>query len=90
MPETTELIGYAAAVITSVAYVPQALMVWRNDDTRSISLGMYSLMVFGIGIWLLYGILLNNHPLIAANIFMILVTSSILYKKIMHLRAGSD
>lgn len=88
MPETVDLIGYAAAIITSIAYVPQALMVWRTDDTRSISLGMYSLMVFGIGVWLLYGILLNNHPLIAANVFMILVAGSILYKKISHLRAG--
>lgn len=88
MPDSIDLVGYFAAIIISVAYVPQAVLVWRNDDTRSISLGMYALMVFGIGVWLTYGILLNSSPLITANLFMFTVAGSILWKKVSHIRVG--
>lgn len=83
-----DLIGYVAAILTSVSFLPQALRVWRTDDTHAISLGMYSLFVAGVSLWLGYGLILGNHPIIAANLFTICVASTILYKKIKHLREG--
>lgn len=88
MPDPIELIGYLAAIFTSAAFVPQTLMVWRTDDTKSISLGMYSLFVMGITLWLIYGIILESRPLIFANLFTVSFAASILYKKIKHVRNG--
>lgn len=90
MPDLVDLLGYAAAILTSCAFVPQTLMVWRTDDTRSISLGMYSLFVVGITCWLFYGIILESRPLIFANLFTFSFAASILYKKIRHVRAGKQ
>ncbi len=88
MPETTELVGYIAAFLTSIAFVPQTLLVWRTDDTKAISLGMYSLFTLGVAMWLGYGLLLMSYPLIAANSFTLCLASSILFKKISHTRQG--
>jgi len=88
MPETAELIGFIAAFLTTYAFVPQAVKVWREDETKAISLGMYSLTVAGIGMWLVYGVILDSLPLIIANTITFCLASSILYKKIKHVREG--
>ena len=90
MPDPVEIIGYLAAILTSCAFVPQTLMVWRTDDTKSISLGMYSLFVVGIALWLIYGIILDSRPLIFTNLFTFSLAASILYKKIKHVRANKE
>lgn len=62
-----DLIGYIAASLTTLAFVPQALKSWRSRDLSSISLGMYSLFTLGVGLWLIYGLLLGSWPIILAN-----------------------
>ena len=88
MPTEIDILGYIAAVLTSGAFVPQALLVWRTDDTRSISLGMYSVLAIGIALWLAYGVLVDSYPIILANAFTLMMSISILFKKVTHLRAG--
>jgi len=88
MPETIDLFGYLAAFLTSSAFVPQAVMIWRTDDTRSISAGMYSLFVAGIALWLAYGIMLMAYPIILANAFTLAMSCMILYKKLIHIHRG--
>jgi MtN3 and saliva related transmembrane protein len=63
----TEIIGYCAAVLTTFAFLPQAIQSWRSRDLSGISLGMYSLFTFGVGLWLFYGIIINKWPIILAN-----------------------
>jgi len=86
----TDILGYIAAFLTTYAFVPQAIKVWREDDTKAISLGMYSLFVVGIMLWLVYGALIKNGPMTAANTITLMLACSILYKKIRHVRAGED
>lgn len=85
---SVEMVGYIAAILTTSAFVPQVVLVWRRDDTRAISLGMYSLMVVGILMWLTYGLIIGDPPLIAANGVTFSLSCYILYKKIRHVRAG--
>ena len=73
------VIGYLAGFCTAVAQFPQAAKVIRTGDTKSISIGMYSIMTFGICCWLLYGILLHNLPMILANGVCLLPSLYILY-----------
>jgi MtN3 and saliva related transmembrane protein len=78
----TELIGYAAAVLTTIAFIPQVLHTWRMRSGRGVSLGMYSIFTSGVALWLVYGILLEAWPIIAANGVTLTLALSILALKI--------
>jgi MtN3 and saliva related transmembrane protein len=75
-------IGMAAALLTTAAYAPQAIKVWRSRSTKDISLAMFSMMVTGITLWLIYGILINDVPLILANAVTLIFAAAILIAKI--------
>ena len=62
-----DLLGYAAAFLTTMAFVPQVVQNLRTRDTRAISLGMYLLFSLGVALWALYGLLLTAWPIILAN-----------------------
>ena len=62
-----EIIGLVAAVLSTLSFVPQAVLVIRTKRTAGISLAMYSMFTIGLSAWLVYGILLMAWPLIIAN-----------------------
>lgn len=76
------LLGYAAAICTTGAFVPQVLHTLKTKDTRSISLGMYSIFVLGVALWFTYGIVVMDVPLLLANFVTLLLSASILFLKI--------
>lgn len=76
------MLGIIAAILTTSSFIPQALRVIRTKDTRSISLGMYVLSVTGIAMWLIYGITIQDLPLILANGVTLIFSSIILVYKI--------
>ncbi|WP_331851896.1 SemiSWEET transporter [Polynucleobacter necessarius] len=59
-----DVIGYCAAFLTTVSFLPQAIQSWRTRDLSGISLGMYSLFTLGVGLWLIYGLIIEKWPLI--------------------------
>lgn len=85
-----QLLGFIAAILTTASFVPQVVMVWRTNDTRSISLGMYSMMVTGIMLWLAYGLLIESPPLIFTNMLTGTLAGMVLFKKIKHTLANKD
>lgn len=87
MPVPPDLLGYAAATLTTLAFVPQALKSWRSRDLSGISLGMYSLFTLGLALWLAYGILLASWPIILANAITLTLAGSVLWLKLRHGRA---
>ncbi|WP_218132030.1 SemiSWEET transporter [Undibacterium oligocarboniphilum] len=84
MLQTTDLIGYIAACLTTGAFIPQAWMTWRRKRAEGVSLGMYVLMVTGISMWLTYGILLQAWPVIIANFITMLLALFILGMKLIY------
>ena len=79
---TTELIGYLAAALTTLSFIPQVVQVWRTKHTKDISLGMYSVFTAGIVVWLIYGLLLGSVPIIIANCITIVLAGSVLIMKL--------
>lgn len=77
-----EIIGYCAAFLTTVAFLPQAIQSWRTRDLSGISLGMYSLFTVGVGLWLVYGLIIEKWPLILANASTFALALSILLLKL--------
>lgn len=76
--------GYAAALCTTSAYVPQVMKVYRTRATHDISLKTFSVLVTGISLWLAYGFWSGDIPLMAANSITLCLASTILYFKIKH------
>lgn len=79
-----EWVGYLAAALTTLAFVPQAVQTIRTRDTRGISLGMYVVFTIGIAFWLVYGIALGSMPMILSNTVTFLLSATILGLKIKH------
>lgn len=77
-----EWLGFAAAALTTTAFVPQAWMTFRTRDVSGISLGMYSAFTLGIVLWLVYGIRLGAWPLIVANTVTLVLAGAVLLMKI--------
>ena len=79
-----DLVGYAAATLTTLAFIPQTLHSWRSRDLSGVSLGMYSLFTCGVALWLLYGIVLESWPIIVANAITLALSGSVLFLKLRH------
>jgi MtN3 and saliva related transmembrane protein len=80
--EPVTVIGLIAAACTTFSYVPQAVKTIKTKNTKSLSLIMYVIMTVGIVLWLSYGILLRDLPIIIANIVTLLFAGIILILKI--------
>lgn len=65
--QLSDLIGYAAATLTTASFLPQAILTWRTRSARGVSLGMYVVFVSGVTLWLVYGLCLGAVPVIVAN-----------------------
>jgi MtN3 and saliva related transmembrane protein len=83
-----DLIGYLAACLTTLSFLPQALHTFRTRDVSGISLGMYSMFTAGVSLWLVYGLLVSAWPVVAANAVTLLLALAILLMKLRY-RAGT-
>lgn len=77
-----EWIGFAAAFLTSVSFIPQAIMTIRTKNTSGISRGMYCMFTAGVALWLVYGIHLMSWPMIFANSVTLALAATILVLKL--------
>jgi len=82
--DLTLIVGLAAAILTTAAFVPQVVKTWRTRSTRDISLGMFSALCTGVALWLLYGLLTGDLPVILANTVTLLLAGTVLILKVKH------
>lgn len=67
------ILGIVAGIITSVSMLPQLIKVWKEKDVEDLSWMMISLLVVGLSLWVWYGIIKEEAPIIYANSFAVLV-----------------
>jgi MtN3 and saliva related transmembrane protein len=84
------IIGVLAAIVSTINQLPQAFKTIRSKDTHSLSLWMYIMVWVATSLWLLYGILLKDFPLILSNSISILPITYILGTKIRNTVNGKD
>ena len=77
-----DLLGYAAASLTTVSFIPQAWLSFRTGDVSGISLGMYSCFTMGVALWLAYGVVLSAWPIVVANAITLVLALAILGMKL--------
>ena len=80
--DTIMIIGLIAAALTTGALFPQLLKVWKTKSTKDISTGMFALTSAGVLVWFIYGLFVNNFPIIIANSLAFLQAVAILVFKI--------
>lgn len=81
---TGEWIGYVAASLTTLSFLPQAIKTIRTRDTSGISLGMYVVFTVGVACWFFYGIALTSWPMIVSNLLTLGLSTTILVLKLRH------
>lgn len=77
-------IGFAAAFCTTFALVPQVVKAWTTRSTSDVSLGWISVLALGTFLWFVYGVLIVDWPLIAANGMTCALAFTILALKLRH------
>jgi MtN3 and saliva related transmembrane protein len=82
MKAMTEFIGYSAAVLTTLSFIPQVWRTWTTRDVAGISLGMYAVFATGVFLWLVYGLMEGAWPIVVANAVTLALALAILAMKI--------
>ncbi|WP_026568403.1 SemiSWEET transporter [Bacillus sp. UNC41MFS5] len=82
MQELVPIFGYAAAILTTLSFLPQAIKTIKEKNTEGISLVMYSLFTSGVFLWLVYGLFVKDIPIIVANSITLILAVTILALKI--------
>jgi len=80
----TNLIGFMAAVISSLAMTPQVIKIYRTKETRDLSLGAFAVLGTGLFLWFVYGLLIHSAPVILGNAVGFGLTLYIIVMKIVH------
>jgi MtN3 and saliva related transmembrane protein len=79
---TEILVSALAATLTTAAFVPQALHIIRHKETRAISLFMYVSFAAGVALWLLFGVIIGNWPIIVSNGITLVLALAIIAMKL--------
>ena len=75
-------LGTVAGILTTIAFLPQVLKVWRSRSARDISLGMYAIFATGVACWVVYGWLLWIWPVIIANVVTLILVAVVIAMKL--------
>ena len=85
-----DVVGSAAAVLTTLSFLPQVLHTLKTRDVSGISLVMYSAFTAGVALWLVYGLLLGSWPIVIANVITVMLALAIVVMKLVFGRRGDD
>lgn len=77
-----DLLGWLAAILTTVAFLPQLLKTWRSKSAKDVSLVMMITFSSGVFLWLVYGLAIQALPVVIANLVTLILALLILILKI--------
>jgi MtN3 and saliva related transmembrane protein len=79
---TIQLLGLVAGSFTTAAFVPQVVKTWKSRSAKDLSLGMFLIFCLGVVLWLVYGFLIMDVPVILANVVTLMLASFLLFLKL--------
>ena len=77
-----QLLGLIAGGCTTIAFLPQVIKTWKERSAKGLSLSMFTIFSLGVTLWLVYGFLMKDIPLIAANLITLMLASTLLVFKL--------
>lgn len=84
--ETSAMLGFAAGFLTTIAFIPQVVKIYRTRSAEDISLATFGVFSLGVGLWLAYGVVVGEPPIVFWNAVTLLLAAAIVAMK---LRFGS-
>ena len=75
-------LGFFAGFLTVASFVPQVVRTWRTRQVRDLSLGMFALLVTASTLWMIYGVVINDIPVILTNAGMVALNGSLATAKL--------
>jgi MtN3 and saliva related transmembrane protein len=81
-PSAVTILGLVAGTLTTLSFLPQLLKAWKSRSTHDISIGMFSLLALGITLWIVYGVVTSDLPVVVANSVTLVFVGLILALKL--------
>lgn len=79
-------LGLLAATLTTLAFLPQVIKTWRSKSAEDLSLGTFGMFCAGVVCWLAYGLLIEDLPIILANVVTLVLAGSVLVQALVYRR----
>ncbi|KZK95515.1 PQ loop repeat protein [Pseudovibrio sp. Ad46] len=79
-----DYIGYLAAIIGTLCWLPQTVKTWRSRETKDLSLAANLLVLSTVVLWFVYGIMMEAWPLVVGNIISIIAVGAIVTAKLIY------
>jgi MtN3 and saliva related transmembrane protein len=76
---STKILGLVAGLLSTISFVPQVVKTWRSRSAKDLSLVMFLLYCAGVFLWMIYGIMIDELPVILWNIITLVLASVILF-----------
>ena len=77
-----EYLGYSAGILTVSSFLPQVIRTWRTRRTKDLSLGMFALLCTASSLWILYGAMTNDWPVVLTNTGMVALNGALALAKL--------
>ena len=77
-----QILGLTAGLFTTIAFLPQVIKTWKMRSAKDLSLSTFSLFFTGVMMWLVYGLIKQDLPVILSNLFTLVLAGVLLYFKI--------
>jgi MtN3 and saliva related transmembrane protein len=77
--ETTNIIGLVAGICVTIAVIPQIIKVWKSKKVKNVSLTMFSTLMLGIFLWVVYGFLKKDYPIMITNSISLFLNLLMIY-----------
>jgi MtN3 and saliva related transmembrane protein len=75
-------LGYLAGTLTVVSFLPQVIRAWKSRQTRDLSLHMFAILITASTLWVIYGAIIGDWPVIVTNVLMVALNSGIAVAKV--------
>lgn len=79
---TVEVLGLVAGTCTTISFLPQVIKTWKERSAKGLSLVMFSVFCLGVVLWFIYGIIIEDIPVIVANLVTLILASTLLFFKL--------
>ncbi|MCK4810037.1 MAG: SemiSWEET transporter [Candidatus Omnitrophica bacterium] len=76
------IIGILAGILCTFSFIPQVIRIFKTKQTKDLSLITFSILSLGVFLWLIYGIMIKQFPIIATNGLVLILSLLILVMKI--------
>ena len=80
--DTTTLLGMVAGFLTTLAFIPQVTKIWKTKSATDVSLRTYVAFSLGVALWIAYGVLKHEIPIILWNAVTLVLTGAIVAMKL--------